>query len=43
MIFFLFCVITLGVIGFFSVAASGKSVEQVSIVSAEYEIIEDNA
>ncbi len=42
MIFFLFCIITLGVVGFLFVAASEKSVEQVSIVSAEYEIIEDN-
>ncbi len=42
-VFFLFLVIALGIIGFFSVAVSEKSEKKVGTVSAEYEIIEDNA
>lgn len=41
--FLLAAVIILGVIGFFSLAASDKSDKKMGTVSAEYEIIEDNA
>ena len=42
MIFFLFCVIVLGVLGYFSVAVAENSEKHARTVSVEYEIIEDN-
>lgn len=40
--FFLVSVITLGILGFFSVAILEKSEKDVGTISTEYEVIEDN-
>lgn len=42
MIFSFFCVIVLGVLGYFSIAIAENSEKNARTVSVEYEIIEDN-
>ena len=41
-IFFLFCVILLGILGFFFAAIRERIENETRTVSVEYEIIEDN-